>query len=182
MSGAAERWPSLPYADWSGTLHAVHMWTQVLGKIRLALTPLVKHRWNSTLPVTPRGLSTSLLRSGDETFQIDLDFVEHELVTITSRGSRSERRLQPMSVARFYQRVLEDLSHVGVPTPRIAPVPPTACLRRMRTELMSSATVEAQSRSSACTSLIRQESPIDDRGFEIEFLDPGVEAFAFTFG
>jgi len=116
-------WPSLTFAEGKDTLHAVHMWTQVVGKIRLALTPLVNHWWNSTLRVTPRGLSTSLIRSGDDGFQIDFDFVAHELVIVTSRDGRSARPLRPMSVADFYRGTLDDLAQLGVPDPGIVPVP-----------------------------------------------------------
>ncbi|HEY3217949.1 MAG TPA: DUF5996 family protein, partial [Candidatus Limnocylindria bacterium] len=120
---AEEGWPPLPYAEWKDTLHAVHMWTQIVGKIRLTLTPPVNHWWNSTLLVTPRGLTTSMIPSGNEAFQIDFDFVEHELVIVTSRGGRSTIPLIPMSVAHFYQQVLEVLARLGVPDPGIVPIP-----------------------------------------------------------
>src|SRR5438876_7034410 len=99
------------------------MWTQVVRHILLALTPLVHHSWNSTLIVTPRGLSTSLIHTEADAFQIDFDFVEHELVVVTGRGGRSARPLHPMSVADFYRQVLADLARLGVPDPRIMPVP-----------------------------------------------------------
>jgi len=118
-----ELWPPLPYAEWKDTLHAIHMWTQVVGKIRLALTPLMNHWWNSTLYVTPRGLTTSLIPDRSDAFQIDFDFVEHLLVIETSRGGRSAIPLGPMSVATFYRQVLESLAGLGVPDPRITPVP-----------------------------------------------------------
>jgi uncharacterized protein DUF5996 len=123
ISTEGDLWPALPYAEWKDTLYAVHMWTQVVGKIRLALTPLLNHWWNSTLLVTPRGLGTSLLRSADVAFQIDFDFVEHELVIVTSRGRRSARELAAMSVADFYRAIFDDLARVGVSPPRIMPVP-----------------------------------------------------------
>ncbi len=112
---ALELWPPLSYAETKDTLHAVHMWTQVVGKIRLALTPLVNHWWNSTLFVTPRGLTTAMIPSGDDAFQIDFDFVDHELVIVTSRGGRGAIPLRPMSVAHFYRQVLEVLAQLGVP-------------------------------------------------------------------
>ena len=118
-----ELWPPLPYVDWKDTLYAVHRWTQVVGKMRLALTPLVNHWWNSTLVVTPRGLTTLMIPSGDDAFQIDFDFVDHELVVVTSRGGRSAIPLLPMSVAQFYRQVLELLARLGVPDPGILPVP-----------------------------------------------------------
>jgi uncharacterized protein DUF5996 len=116
-------WPPLVYAELKDTVDAVHMWTQVVGKIRLAMTPLMNHWWNSTLMVTPRGLTTTLIPAGIEAFQIDFDFIDHELVIVTSRGGRSAMPLRPMSVAQFYRQVLENLAALGVPDLRIMPVP-----------------------------------------------------------
>jgi len=116
-------WPPLGYAELKDTVHAVHMWTQVVGKIRLTMTPLMNHWWNSTLMVTPRGLTTTLTPAGNEAFQIDFDFIDHELVIVTSRGGRRAIPLHPMSVAQFYRQVLETLAALGVPDPRIMPVP-----------------------------------------------------------
>jgi hypothetical protein len=116
-------WPPLVYAELKDTVHAVHMWTQVVGKIRLAMTPLMNHWWNSTLMVTPCGLTTTLIPAGSEAFQIDFDFIDHELVIVTSRGGRSAMPLRPMSVAQFYRQILEDLAALGVADPRIMPVP-----------------------------------------------------------
>ena len=120
---AAGQWPPLEYAELKETLHAVHMWTQVVGKIRLALTPLMNHWWNSTLFVTPLGLTTTMIPTGSDAFQIDFDFIDHELVIVTSRGDRRAIPLRPMSVAQFYRQVLETLAALGVPDPRIMPVP-----------------------------------------------------------
>ncbi|MDP9253128.1 MAG: DUF5996 family protein [Chloroflexota bacterium] len=116
-------WPPLAYAELKDTLHAVHMWTQVVGKIRLALTPLMNHWWNSTLLVTPRGLTTSLMPTGGDAVQIDFDFLDHELVIVTSRGGRATIPLGPMSVADFYRQVQGALAQLGVPDPHILPVP-----------------------------------------------------------
>ena len=113
-------WPQLSYEASKDTLHAVHMWTQVVGKIVLALTPLVNHWWNSTLAVTPRGLRTPLLPTGLGAFQISFDFVEHQLVVVTSRGGRAAFPLLPMSVADFYRQTIAALEQVGVPDPQIA--------------------------------------------------------------
>jgi len=121
---ATDTWPSLPYAELKDTLHAVHMWTQIVGKIRLTLTPLMNHWWNSSLFVTPRGLTTTMIPSGgDAALQIDFDFIDHELVIVTSRGGRAAMPLRPMSVAQFYRQVLDDLAELGVPDPHIMPVP-----------------------------------------------------------
>jgi hypothetical protein len=116
-------WPPLVYAELKDTVQALHMWTQVVGKIRLAMTPLMNHWWNSTLMVTPRGLTTTLTPAGNEAFQIDFDFIDHELLIVTSRGGRRAIPLRPMSIAHFYQQVLETLAALGVPDPRIMPVP-----------------------------------------------------------
>lgn len=116
-------WPPLVYAELKDTVHAVHMWTQVVGKIRLAMTPLTNHWWNATLKVTPRGLTTGLTPAGNEAFQIDFDFIDHALVIVTSRGGRSTMPLRPMSVAQFYRQVLDDLAALDVPDPAIMPVP-----------------------------------------------------------
>lgn len=121
--GSGEVWPALPYEAWQDTLYAVHRWTQILGKIRLVDTPLVNHWWNSTLQVTPRGLSTGLIPSGDEAFQVDLDLVEHELTIVTSHGARAVMALGAMSVAQFYRQVRESLARVGLPAPHIREVP-----------------------------------------------------------
>jgi hypothetical protein len=120
---AVDPWPPLEFAELKDTLYAVHRWTQVVGKIRLALTPLMNHWWNSTLYVTPRGLTTSMIPSGNDAFQIDFDFVDHELVIVTSRGGRTAIPLEAMSVADFYRRVLASLAQLGVPDPGILPVP-----------------------------------------------------------
>jgi len=119
----SEQWPPLRYDEWKETLHAIHMWTQVVGKIRLATTPLLNHWWNSSLAVTPRGLTTGTMPSGAGAFQIDFDFIEHELAVITSRGGRVAIPLRPMSVAQFYRDVLDVLDRLGVADPKISPVP-----------------------------------------------------------
>src|SRR5882762_4493209 len=120
---ALELWPRLDYAELKDTLYAVHRWTQVVGKIRLALTPLMNHWWNSTLYVTPRGLTTSLMPTGSDALQIDFDFLDHKLVLVTSRGGRSAIPLGAMSVADLYRQVFESLARLGVPDPGILPVP-----------------------------------------------------------
>jgi hypothetical protein len=118
-----QSWPSLAYDAWKDTLYAVHRWTQIVGKIRLATTPLVNHWWNSSLLVTPRGLSTGTMPSGDDGFQIDLDFIGHELTVVTSRGGHAAIPLRSMSVAQFYREVLDALAGLEIATPSIVPVP-----------------------------------------------------------
>jgi hypothetical protein len=104
-----EQWPSLPLEAWSETYAAVHLWTQILGKIRLAQSPWLNHSWHVTLYVTARGLSTSPIPHGSRTFQIDLDFVDHQLTIQSSDGRRSAFPLRAESVAAFYERVTGEL-------------------------------------------------------------------------
>ena len=116
-------WPALSYAESKETLGAIHMWTQIVGKIRLAMTPLMNHWWNSTLYVTPRGLTTSTIPSGNGAFQIDFDFVGDELVVVNSRGGRASVPLGTTSVADFYRQVFDALGRLGVAVPPIQPLP-----------------------------------------------------------
>jgi len=107
--------PSLPYDSWKDTLATLHMWTQVVGKIRLALTPLVNHWWNVPLYVTARGLTTSPMPYGDCTLEILFDFIDHQLLVECSDGRRMALALRPQSVASFYQEVMSALSKLKVP-------------------------------------------------------------------
>ena len=116
-------WPSLEYDAWKETLHAVHMWTQIVGKIRLAKTPVVNHWWNSALLVTPRGLTTGLVPNDGDAFQIDFDFVAHELTIATSRGGNEAVPLRSTSVAEFYREVLDALARLDIGDPKIATTP-----------------------------------------------------------
>jgi hypothetical protein len=116
-------WPPLAYDEWKETLHAIHMWTQIVGKIRLATTPLLNHWWNSSLAVTPRGLSTGTMPSGDDAFQIDFDFIRHELTIVTSRGGRVAVPLRSLSVAQFYREVFDSIRGLGLATPEFSLVP-----------------------------------------------------------
>src|SRR6266436_4650310 len=81
-----DMWPSLPLKEWENTYATLHMWTQIVGKVRLAQTPLVNHWWNTTLYVTSRGLTTSPIPYGNRTFEIDFDFIDHSLPIRTSDG------------------------------------------------------------------------------------------------
>ena len=107
-------WPELPLAEWIDTFETLHMWTQVVGKIRLELTPLENHWWNVTLYVTPRGLTTSIMTYKGQHFQIDFDFIAHLLLIETSHGSRKTIALRPMSVAEFYQETMTALKSLGI--------------------------------------------------------------------
>jgi hypothetical protein len=98
-----EAWPSLPLQAWQDTYATFHMWAQIVGKTRLALSPMVNHWWNVTFYVTPRGLTTSPMPYGDRTFAVDFDFVDHALVVRASDGATDGLPLVPQSVADFYR-------------------------------------------------------------------------------
>ena len=108
------QWPALRYADWSDTCETLHMWTQVVGKIRMEKTPPMNHWWHVTLYVTPRGLGTSAIPDGSRTFAIEFDFLAHRLTMITSEGDRREIGLEPMTVADFYDRVMRALRELKI--------------------------------------------------------------------
>ena len=104
-----ECWPSLPLADWKETYDTLHMWTQIVGKVRLRLTPLVNHWWNVPLYVTARGLTTSRIPYGERAFEIWFDFVRHQLVVETTDGVVKTLPLVPRSVADFYREFMRTL-------------------------------------------------------------------------
>lgn len=109
-----EAWPSLPLEEWKDTLATLHMWTQVVGKIRLAQTPLVNHWWNVPLYVTARGLTTTAMPYGERTFEIDFDFLDQQLLIKTSDGGQDALPLEPRSVASFYHEVMRMLGELGI--------------------------------------------------------------------
>src|ERR1700759_1135460 len=111
----ADRLPALPYDSWKDTLATLHMWTQIVGKIRLHLTPLVNHWWNVPLYVTARGLTTSPMPYGSRTLEICFDFIDHELVIDTSEGDRAELPLKPLTVAECYRTLMNTLSQLPMP-------------------------------------------------------------------
>ena len=107
-------WPELPYAAWRDTLQTVHLWTQIVGKIRLTLTPWLNHSWHVPLYVTARGLGTSPIPIGTEILEIDFDFIGHRIAVRTSHGAEDGFPLTPQSVADFHRRLFELLSRLGV--------------------------------------------------------------------
>ncbi len=115
-------WPPLPLNEWKDTYDTLHMWTQVVGKVRLALTPKVNHWWNVPLYVTARGLTTSPIPYGSESFEIEFDFIHHNLILRTSSGLEFAEPLRPQSVADFYREVMDRLKSLGIQV-RINPVP-----------------------------------------------------------
>jgi hypothetical protein len=109
-----ECWPALPLESWKDTCATLHMWTQMVGKVRLRLTPLVNHWWNVPLYVSARGLSTSLIPYGERGFELWFDFIGHRLVLETSDGMSKSLALKPESVAEFHQELMEMLRSAGI--------------------------------------------------------------------
>ena len=107
-------WPALPFVEWEATCDTLHMWTQIVGKTRLALTPLENHWWNVPLYVTPRGLTTSAIPYGPGAFAIDFDFIAHQLWIRTSSGKERSLRLHPRSVADFYAEYMAALRSLAI--------------------------------------------------------------------
>jgi hypothetical protein len=97
-----ETWSELNWPDWHDTGDALHRWTQIVGKVRLALTPMMNHWWQVALYVTSRGLTTSPIPYAALTFDVTFDFIDHALRIETSNGSSEAFALRPMSVAAFY--------------------------------------------------------------------------------
>ena len=112
--GHEAEWPALPLEQWKDTYATLHMWTQIVGKVRLALTPLINHWWNVPLYVNARGLTTSAIPYRNCPFELWFDFLDHQLVLQMSDGSRKMLPLTAMTVADFYQKVLEMLRSSGI--------------------------------------------------------------------
>ena len=108
-------WPALPYAEWKETCATLHMWTQIVGKIRLALSPWTNHSWHVTLYLTARGLTTSPIPHGSRIFEIEFDFIDHQLIIATFDGVRREIPLVPRSVADFYHTMMSILRELELP-------------------------------------------------------------------
>ena len=107
-------WPALPLADWIDTRDTLQLWLQIVGKVRLRLTPPINHSWHSTFYLTARGLTTSPIPHGTRSFHIDLDFVDHRLLIATTDGVSGGFALEPQSVAAFYARLIDELTRVGM--------------------------------------------------------------------
>ncbi|MGH7126424.1 MAG: DUF5996 family protein, partial [Stellaceae bacterium] len=114
MTAATDAWPSLPFAEWRETCATLHLWTQVVGKIRLAQAPLVNHWWQVPLYVTARGLTTSPMPHGLRSFQIDFDFIDHRLRFSASDGATADMTLEPRSVADFHRELMARLTAMGL--------------------------------------------------------------------
>ncbi|HEX8897211.1 MAG TPA: DUF5996 family protein, partial [Chthoniobacterales bacterium] len=114
MAESKDIWPALPFSEWKATAKTLHMWTQIVGKIRLALTPWINHSWHVTLYLTARGLTTSPVPFGTGVFEIRFDFVSHELRLLSSDGLLKVIPLVPQTVAQFYGAVMSALRDLGI--------------------------------------------------------------------
>jgi len=111
--GSAHGWPELDYEGWRDTAETLHMWTQIVGKIRLMLTPWTNHSWHVPLYVTPTGLTTSTIHQASRQFDIEFDFHSHELTIRDGDGQRRSVALRPRTVASFYEELLEQIAALG---------------------------------------------------------------------
>ena len=107
-------WPALRVEDWTDTRETLHMWLQIVGKVRLVKAPMVNHWWQATTYVTPRGLTTGSIPDGMRTFSIDLDLHDHELHVDVDGGERAVVKLEPKSVATFYGELMGALDGLGI--------------------------------------------------------------------
>jgi Family of unknown function (DUF5996) len=110
----ASAWPPLPLSEWKDTCATLHMWTQIVGKIRMEQSPLRNHWWEVALYVNARGLTTSAIPYGAGVFEIQFDFIDHRLLIQTSQGAVQTLRLEPRSVAAFYKQVMAMLEALGI--------------------------------------------------------------------
>jgi uncharacterized protein DUF5996 len=122
VTPTTDAWPRLTISQWEDTRDTFHMWSQVVGKVRMALMPMVNHWWQVTLYVSARGLTTSLMHAGPIGVEIEFDFVDHVLAIRTSDGRRRDVKLEPRSVAGFYDETMTSLRDLGV-TVSIYPSP-----------------------------------------------------------
>ncbi len=113
-SNSTEVYPALPLAEWQKTNDTLHLWTQIVGKIRLMQTPIINEWWNVPLFVTPRGLTTSAMPCENESFSIDFDFISHQLIVRTSFNDGFSFELKPMTVADFYKKLMSKLKSNGI--------------------------------------------------------------------
>jgi len=114
MDDGIAAWPELSYHSWRETAATLQLWTQIVGKVRLTLTPWINHGWQVPLYITARGLGTSPIPAGSEILEIEFDFISHRLIARTSRGERCELPLEPQTVAEFYRRIIDLLNGIEV--------------------------------------------------------------------
>ena len=129
-----KRWPNIPYESWKDSCATLHLWTQIVGKYRFAQTPWINHSWHATFYVTPRGLTTSPIPTGDQTAQFDFDFVDHQLIGTLDDGTKDILPLRPMTVADFYERFLTFIYPPVVERRVIANAPRTYYADNLRTD------------------------------------------------
>jgi len=113
LSSSAD-WPELEFGEWSDTAATLHMWTQIIGKIRLEQTPWTNHSWHVPLYVNARGLTSSPIYHGSKAFEISFDFIDHQLLIATADGLQRSLALEPRTVADFYQAVKDQLRALGL--------------------------------------------------------------------
>ena len=125
-----DAWPAIPFEPWADSCATLHMWAQIVGKIRLRGSAPINHGWHSTLYVTARGLTTSPIPHGLRVFQIDFDFIDHALIVAVSDGRTARVALEPQTVAAFYRKVMDALHgldldvHIhGSPNEVVEPIP-----------------------------------------------------------
>lgn len=114
MKTRSQSWPVLDYEKYKDTLATVHLWTQIVGKIRLSNSPWINHSWHVTLYVSSRGLTTGSIPYADGIFQLDLDFISHELIISSSDGQREVVSLYPRSVSSFYKELISKLDQMDI--------------------------------------------------------------------
>ena len=114
LSHMSEEWPALPLEEWKDTCATLHMWTQIVGKVRLKQTPLVNHYWNVPLYVSARGLTTTAMPHDERFFEMEFDFIDHQLVIECSDGASTSVPLEPKSVATFYQETMAAMHSLGL--------------------------------------------------------------------
>jgi hypothetical protein len=122
MTNQNKHWPELPLDQWQDTYNSLHLWSQIIGKIRLSKMPWFNHSWHVPLYVTAQGLTTTLIPDNARGFEIDLNFIDHQLNLVTSEGERRSFALEPMPVADFYQKITSALAALDIEV-NIWPIP-----------------------------------------------------------
>ena len=120
MPGLGSAWPALELHEWVSSRDTLHMWLQIIGKVRLIQSPWINHSWHATFYVTSRGLTTSPIPHGDREFEIDLDLVDHRLAVRSSDGRSSGFALEPQTVSAFYRRLMDELVRLDLPVRIVA--------------------------------------------------------------
>src|SRR3954453_5662918 len=111
---AIDDWPPLPLEEWRSTYNTLHLWTQIAGKLKVELSPFLNQLWHTALHLTPRGLTTQSVPYAGGDFQVDFDFVAHQMLIVTSRGAQKSIPLYPRSVANFYEETMACLAALGI--------------------------------------------------------------------